>query len=81
MTGRASWIVLLFLIFGLLGSCTAMAGDVAHWPASLPWLVLVVAGKVANDRIGLLKWPMEFVFWSAITLILFNLVFLHFKPF
>lgn len=80
MAALRSWGVLALLCAVLLGGCTALAGDVAHWPGSLPAMVLVVLGKAVNDRVKLLKWPMEFAFWSAILLILCNLVYLHFKP-
>lgn len=81
MTGTRSWILLSFFMLLLMGSCSAMAGDFAHYPASLPVLGLMVAGKLVNDRYRIVKWPMEFLVWSAVTLIFFNLVFLHFKPF
>ncbi len=80
MTAIRSWGVLVIICAVLLGGCTALAGDVAHWPGSLAAVVLIAAGKAANDRVKLLKWPMEFAFWSAILLIFCNLVYLHFKP-
>ncbi|MEJ8845584.1 hypothetical protein [Variovorax rhizosphaerae] len=80
MTAMRSWAVLAIVCAVLLGGCTALAGDVAHWPGSLPAIALMVLGKAANDRVKLLKWPMEFAFWSAILLIFCNLVYLHFKP-
>lgn len=80
MDSIRSWFVLAGVCTVLLGGCTAMAGGLSHWPASLTALALMVAGKIANDRRPLLKWPMEFVFWSAIGLIACNLVYLHFKP-
>ena len=80
MEQSRSWIVLAVLCAVLLGGCSALAGGLDHWPGSGPALALIVAGKVANDRVGWLKWPMEFAFWAAILLILCNLVWLHFKP-
>lgn len=81
MTGTRSWILLSLIMLVLMGSCTAMAGDFEHYPASLPVLAFMVVGKVLNDRYQLVKWPMEFIVWSAVALIFFNLVHLHFKPF
>ena len=75
-----SWIVLATLCAVLLGGCSALAGGVDHWPGSAAALALIVAGKAANDRARLLKWPMEFAFWSAIVLVACNLTYLHFKP-
>lgn len=80
MTAMRSWGVLAIICAVLLGGCTALAGDVAHWPGSLAAVALIAVGKAANDRVKLLKWPMEFAFWSAILLIFCNLVYLHFKP-
>ncbi|MEJ8858944.1 hypothetical protein WKW79_30540 [Variovorax robiniae] len=80
MTAMRSWALLAIVCAVLLGGCTALAGDVAHWPGSLPAIALMVLGKAVNDRVKLLKWPMEFAFWSAILLIFCNLVYLHFKP-
>ncbi|MEX3013971.1 hypothetical protein [Gymnodinialimonas hymeniacidonis] len=81
MTGTRSWLVLGLIVIVLMGSCTAMAGNLEHYPASLPALVVMLVGKVLNDRFKLVKWPMEFILWSAVILILFNLIHLHFKPF
>jgi hypothetical protein len=78
-TGR-SWIVLGVLCAVLLGGCSALAGGVDHWPGSAAAVALIVAGKAANDRVRLLKWPMEFAFWAAILMIACSLVYLHFKP-
>jgi hypothetical protein len=77
MSRTASWIVLFALMFVLLGSCTAMAGNFDHWPASLSAVAAMLVGKVANDRFHVVKWPMEFVFWSAITMVFFNLLYLY----
>lgn len=81
MTGTRSWLVLGLIVLALMGGCTAMAGDLEHWPASLPALGVMLVGKALNDRYRVMKWPMEFILWSAVILILFNLVHLHFKPF
>lgn len=75
-----SWVLLGAICLVLLGSCTVMAGDTAHWPASLPALLVMFFGKALNDRYHIVKWPMEFILWSAMTLIFFNLVYLYFKP-
>lgn len=75
---RANWLLLLAMMAALGGSCTLMAGDLSHWPATLPALLTILAAKLANDRLRLLKWPMEFLFWAAILLIVFNLVRLYF---
>ena len=56
-----------------------MAGDFANWPASLPALGIMIVGKYANDRFHVVKWPMEFILWSAVILIFLNLVYLYFK--
>ena len=71
--------LLIILVF-LLGSCTAMAGDVSHWPASLPAVATIVCMKVANDRFKVLAWPMEFVLASAVIMILFNVARLYIIP-
>lgn len=76
---RARWLTLLLIMGGLAGGCTAMAGDLSHWPATLPAMALIFAGKLVNDRLRLLKWPMEFLFWAAILLIVANLTWLYFK--
>lgn len=79
-SSRHSWIGLAVLCAVLLGGCSALAGGVDHWPGSAAAMALIVVGKAANDRVGLLKWPMEFAFWAAIVLIACNLTYLHFKP-
>jgi hypothetical protein len=81
MSTWRSWLSLAIILAVLLGGCTAMAGDLAHWPGSLSAGFIMVLGKLANDRVRLLKWPMEFAFWSAILFIVCNLTWLHFKPF
>jgi hypothetical protein len=75
-----SWIVLVFILFALLGSCTVMEGNVTHWPASLVAVILIVALKVWNDRARVLAWPMEFLLFAAVTLIVSNLTRLYFLP-
>ncbi|MDO6732763.1 hypothetical protein Q4577_22310 [Marinovum sp. 2_MG-2023] len=81
MTSSRSWIVLGLIMMALTSSCTAMAGDFEHWPATVPALAVMLVGKVLNSRFQLVKWPMEFIMLSAVTLILFNLIHLYFKPF
>ncbi len=81
MAPRSSWILLVAICIVLLGSCSLMAGDFEQWPASVPALGVMIAGKFANDRFKLVKWPMEFILWSAIVLIFFNLVYLYFKEY
>lgn len=69
----------LVVIIGLLlGSCTLMAGGVSHWPASLVAVGLIVVLKIANDRFHILRWPMEFLLASAVTMIVVNLTRLYF---
>jgi hypothetical protein len=67
-------IILLFL----LGSCTVMAGDVSHWPASVIAVVVIIAMKIGNDRFKILGWPMEFLLAAAVTMIVINLGRLYF---
>lgn len=62
----------------LLSSCTAMTGDTSHWPASVVALALIVLMKILNDRIQVLRWPMEFLMASTVTMIVVNLVRLYF---
>jgi hypothetical protein len=81
MSQNSSWALLALICTALLGGCTVMAGDVGHWPASLPALALMVAGKGLNDRYRVVKWPMEFLFWAAMVLVFANLIYLYFKPF
>jgi hypothetical protein len=66
-------IILLFL----LGSCTVMAGDFSHWPASAIAVALIVTMKIVNDRVQILRWPMEFLLASAVTMIVVNLARLY----
>lgn len=68
----------LIVIIGLLlGSCTVMAGDVSHWPASLIAVFAIVAMKILNDRVQILRWPMEFLLTSAVVMIVINLARLY----
>lgn len=80
MSTMSSWGVLAIVCAVLLGGCPAIAGGVDHWPGSLPAVALMVTGRVINDQVKLLKWPMEFAFWSALLLIFCNPVYLCFKP-
>ena len=75
-----SWIVLIILIGLLLGSCTAIAGDVSHWPASLIAVIVIVILKIVNDRVKLLAWPMEFLLASGVIMIVINLARLYMMP-
>lgn len=75
-----SWIVLAFILTFLLSSCTAMAGDFQHWPASLTAVVLIILAKLANDRFKVLAWPMEFLLAAGVTMIVVNLVRLALIP-
>ena len=81
MSGTKSWIVLALIMLLLLSGCSALAGDFQHYPASLPAAGLMIAGKALNDRYRVVRWPMEFVLWSAVTLIGLNLAYLSIKPF
>lgn len=69
---------LLVILAFLLSSCTAMTGDVSHWPASLVAVIVIVVMKIANDRAKILAWPMEFLLASAVTMIVINLARLYF---
>lgn len=64
---------LLVIIAFLLGSCTVIAGDTSHWPASLLAVGIIVVAKLVNDRVQILRWPMEFLLASAVTMIVINL--------
>lgn len=64
---------LLVIVGLLLGSCTVMAGNVSHWPASLLAVVVIIVMKLVNDRVQVLRWPMEFLLASAVTMIVINL--------
>lgn len=75
-----SWMVLLGILAFLLSTCTVMAGDVSHWPASLVAVILIVVAKFGNDRFKLLAWPMEFLLAAGVTMIVINLVRLAIIP-
>ena len=75
-----SWVVLLIILGLLLGSCSAIAGDISHWPATAVAVGLIVAAKVANDRLKVLAWPMEFLLASGVTMIVVNLGRLYMTP-
>jgi uncharacterized membrane protein YphA (DoxX/SURF4 family) len=77
MKGNASWMALCLILILLLGGCAAMAGDFSPWPACSLAVIAIVAGKIANDRWKIVKWPMEFLFWSAMTMIIVNLIYLY----
>jgi hypothetical protein len=76
----SSWLIAALIFLSLLGGCSVMAGDFDHWPASLLAVAVLVAVKVANDRVNVLSWPMEFFLVAGVTMILFNLVRLYFVP-
>jgi Na+-transporting NADH:ubiquinone oxidoreductase subunit NqrE len=73
-------LVLLIILAFLLGSCTMIAGDLSHWPASLIAIGVIVVMKIANDRFRVVGWPMEFLLASAVTMIVINLTRLYFLP-
>lgn len=75
-----SWIVLSIILLFLLSSCTVIAGDTSHWPASVIAVVVIVAVKLVNDRMKLLAWPMEFLLASGVIMILINLTRLYWLP-
>ncbi|MFB2551874.1 hypothetical protein [Ensifer soli] len=75
-----SQFVLLIIIAFLLGSCTVIAGDTSHWPASLTAVIVIVAFKLWNDRARLLAWPMEFLLAAGVTMIVINLGRLYMLP-
>ena len=69
---------LVIILLFLLGSCTVMSGDVHHWPAMLIATLLILTLKIFNDRKKLLSWPMEFLLFAAVTMIIVNLAWLFF---
>ena len=75
-----SWVILLAILAFQLGSCTAMAGGVEPWPAVLVAVVLIVALKVWNDRSKVLGFPMEFLLFSTVIMIVVNLARLYMIP-
>lgn len=64
---------LLVILALLLGSCTVMAGDFSHWPASAIAAAVIVLMMIVNDRLRILRWPMEFLLASAVVMIVVNL--------
>ncbi len=75
-----SWIVLCVILLFLLSSCTAIAGDTSHWPASLIAVFVILVVKIANDKMKILAWPMEFLLASGVIMILINLANLYLQP-
>jgi hypothetical protein len=75
-----SWIILLVILAFQLGSCTAMAGSVEPWPAMLVAVALSVALKLWNDRSRVLGFPMEFLLFSTVIMIVVNLARLYIIP-
>lgn len=75
-----SWIILLGILAFQLGSCAAIAGGIEPWPAVLVAVVLIVALKLWNDRSKLLGFPMEFLLFSTVIMIVVNLARLYVVP-
>ena len=75
-----SWIVLAVIILLLLGGCSAIEGGPPPSYTSLIAVAMIVGMKVANDRIKLLAWPMEFLLAAAVTMIVLNLIRLYYTP-
>jgi uncharacterized protein YceK len=75
-----SWIVLAVIILLLLGGCSAIEGGTPPPYTSLIAVAMIVGMKVANDRIKLLAWPMEFLLAAAVTMIVLNLIRLYYMP-
>jgi hypothetical protein len=73
-------VTLAVILCLLLGSCTVIAGDVSHWPASLVAVIVILAIKFWNDRTKILAWPMEFLLAAGVTMIVINLGRLYFLP-
>jgi hypothetical protein len=71
-------VILLVILAFLLGSCTVMAGGLHPWPAMLIATLLILALKAWNDRKKVLAWPMEFLLFAAVTMIVVNLAWLYF---
>lgn len=73
--------ITLFIVLALLlGSCSVIAGDTSHWPATLAAVVVILAVKVLNDHARILAWPMEFLLAAGVIMIVFNLTRLYFVP-
>lgn len=75
-----SWIILLVILAFQLGSCTAMAGSVEPWPAMLIAVILIIGLKLWNDRSKVLGYPMEFLLFSTVIMIVVNLARLYIVP-
>lgn len=75
-----SWVILLVILAFQLGSCRAMAGSIDPWPAVLIAVVLIVALKLWNDRSRVLGFPMEFLLFSTVIMIVVNLGRLYMTP-
>lgn len=75
-----SWVILLVILAFQLGSCTVMAGGVEPWPANLIAVALIVALKLWNDRARVLGFPMEFLLFSTVIMIVVNLARLYIIP-
>ena len=75
-----SWVILLFILAFQLGSCTAMSGSLEPWPANVIAVVLIVALKLWNDRSKVLGFPMEFLLFSTVIMIVVNLARLYLIP-
>ena len=71
-------IILMVILAFLLGSCTVMAGNLNQWPAMLIATIAILALKIWNDRKKALAWPMEFLLFAAVTMIVVNLAWLYF---
>lgn len=76
---KSPFVLLLIMAF-LLGSCTAITGNVSHWPASLIAVAAILAMKFWNDRTQILAWPMEFLLAAGVTMIVINLGRLYVLP-
>lgn len=79
MNSRVSWYVFAGLALFLLGGCSVIAGDFNHWPASIIAVAGMVGAKLVNDKYKVVGWPMEFLFLSAILMIVANLTQLYFQ--
>lgn len=75
-----SQFALVIIICFLLGSCTTMAGGIDHWPAMVLATVAIIGLKIFNDKRKILAWPMEFLLFAAVTMIVMNLAWLYFLP-
>jgi hypothetical protein len=55
-----------------------MSGDFYQWPAMLIATAIIIALKILNDWKKFLSWPMEFLLFAAVILIIANLTWLFF---